>query len=137
MRQAVLMTAAAVCEETAWDWPACTPASTINIPQHHQQQLLHSLMHLIQSCVHSERSRFHPIKNPVSCFLIVLQVGIYQVLYLNRTPEDAYAPLAPKGPYMPFRDASCGIPTFNLQPIDCIRVRADHQEQPAPAAVLA
>lgn len=48
-------------------------------------------------------------------------VGIYQVLYLNRTPEDAYAPLAPKGPYMPFRDASCGIPTFNLQPIDCIR----------------
>lgn len=54
----------------------------------------------------------------------VLQVGIFQVLYLNRTPEDAYAPLAPKGPYMPFRDASCGIPTFNLQPIDCIRVRA-------------
>jgi cell division cycle 14 len=49
-------------------------------------------------------------------------VGIYQVLYLNRSPEDAYAPLAPKGPYMPFRDASCGIPTFNLQPIDCIRV---------------
>lgn len=49
-------------------------------------------------------------------------MGIFQVLYLDRSPEDAYAPLAPKGPYMPFRDASCGIPTFNLQPIDCIRV---------------
>ena len=55
---------------------------------------------------------------------IVLQVGIYQVLYLNRSPEEAYAPLAGKGPYIPFRDASCGIPTFNLQPIDCIRVGA-------------
>lgn len=54
---------------------------------------------------------------------VPLQVGIYQVLYLNRSPEEAYAPLAPKGPYMPFRDASCGIPTFNLQPIDCIKVR--------------
>lgn len=52
----------------------------------------------------------------------ILQVGIFQVLYLKRSPDDAYAPLAPKGPYMPFRDASCGIPTFNLQPIDCIRV---------------
>jgi hypothetical protein len=58
----------------------------------------------------------------VCVFLCPAQVGIYQVLYLNRSPEDAYAPLAPKGPYMPFRDASCGIPTFNLQPIDCIRV---------------
>lgn len=59
----------------------------------------------------------------------MLQVGIYQVLYLNRTPDEAYAPLAPKGPYMPFRDASCGIPTFNLQPIDCIRVRTSKWEQ--------
>lgn len=50
-------------------------------------------------------------------------MGIFQVLYLNRSPEDAYAPLAAAEPYMPFRDASCGIPTFNLQPIDCIRVR--------------
>ena len=52
-------------------------------------------------------------------------VGIFQVLYLNRTPEDAYAPLASQAPYMPFRDASCGIPTFNLQPIDCIRVSSN------------
>ncbi|WIA28379.1 hypothetical protein OEZ86_010925 [Tetradesmus obliquus] len=48
-------------------------------------------------------------------------VGIFQVLYLNRSPDDAYAPLASQAPYMPFRDASCGVPTFNLQPIDCIR----------------
>jgi hypothetical protein len=51
-----------------------------------------------------------------------VQVGIFQVLYLNRTPDEAYAPLAGQAPYMPFRDASCGVPTFNLQPIDCIRV---------------
>jgi hypothetical protein len=50
------------------------------------------------------------------------QVGIFQVLYLGRSPDEAHAPLAAQGPYMPFRDASCGIPTFNLQPIDCIRV---------------
>jgi len=64
----------------------------------------------------------------------VLQVGIYQVLYLNRNPEDAYAPLAPKGPYMPFRDASCGIPTFNLQPINCIRVRENRDSPTAATA---
>ncbi|KAF8072515.1 CDC14A [Scenedesmus sp. PABB004] len=48
-------------------------------------------------------------------------VGAFEVLYLNRSPEEAYAPLACQAPYMPFRDASCGVPTFNLQPIDCIR----------------
>eukprot|EP00775_Hariotina_reticulata_P004251 gene4251-4502_t len=48
-------------------------------------------------------------------------VGVFQALYLNRSPEEAYAPLAKQAPYIPFRDASCGPLTFNLQPIDCIR----------------
>lgn len=96
---------------------------TKNSCDQHQQQ--HCGVHV--SCTHAPR---HVCAGPP-----VLQVGIYQVLYLNRTPEDAYAPLAPKGPYMPFRDASCGIPTFNLQPIDCIRVRThDACMRPSTAA---
>eukprot|EP00879_Flechtneria_rotunda_P006044 GHRR01006357.1.p1 GENE.GHRR01006357.1~~GHRR01006357.1.p1 ORF type:complete len:659 (+),score=235.53 GHRR01006357.1:217-2193(+) len=55
-------------------------------------------------------------------------VGIFQVLYLNISPDEAYAPLACQAPYMPFRDASCGVPTFNLQPIDCIRGIAKARE---------
>jgi hypothetical protein len=50
-------------------------------------------------------------------------VGLYQVLYLNRTADVAYKPLAPFKPYVPFRDASCGVSTFHLTPYDVLRVR--------------
>lgn len=42
-------------------------------------------------------------------------MGAYQVLFLGVTPEQAWAPLQALKPFMPFRDASCGPPTFHLQ----------------------
>lgn len=32
-----------------------------------------------------------------------MQVGIYQVLFLNKTADDAYKPLLAYKPYVPFR----------------------------------
>ncbi|KAG2484766.1 hypothetical protein HYH03_016420 [Edaphochlamys debaryana] len=48
-------------------------------------------------------------------------VGIYQVIYLNRTADVAYKPLSVYKPFVPFRDASCGVSTFHLTVYDVIR----------------
>ncbi|KAL6759956.1 protein-tyrosine phosphatase-like protein, partial [Haematococcus lacustris] len=48
-------------------------------------------------------------------------IGIYQVVFLNRTAEEAYRPLQAFKPYMPFRDASCGVSTFHLTVWDVIK----------------
>ena len=62
--------------------------------------------------------------------MALLQVGVFQVLFLQRSAEDAYAPLQVLAPFVPFRDASCGTPTFHLSVLDCIRVRL-----PVPASL--
>jgi cell division cycle 14 len=48
--------------------------------------------------------------------------GAYQVLYLKKTPEEAYRPLISGGgpQYLPFRDASFGHCTYNLTLLDCL-----------------
>lgn len=46
-----------------------------------------------------------------------LQAGAFCVLLLGRPADEAYAPLAALEPFMPFRDASCGAPCFNLRVI--------------------
>lgn len=49
-------------------------------------------------------------------------IGAYAVLYLQRTPEEAYRPfLGIYPPFFPFRDASFGLSTFNLTVLDCLR----------------
>ncbi len=47
-------------------------------------------------------------------------VGIYSVLFLNLTPEQACAPLTAFQPYAGFRDASCGQPTWTLGVADAV-----------------
>ena len=41
-------------------------------------------------------------------------MGIYCVLHLGWMPEEAYAPLRPLEPFTGFRDASCGVPSYQL-----------------------
>jgi len=48
-------------------------------------------------------------------------VGIYQVIFLNRSAEEAFKPLQAYKPYVPFRDASCGVSTFHLTVFDVIK----------------
>lgn len=59
----------------------------------------------------------HPHKRANAAAL----VGIYSVLFLGRSPEEAYAPLQQLEPFAGFRDASCGMPTYQLGVIDAIR----------------
>ncbi|XP_053928915.1 dual specificity protein phosphatase CDC14A isoform X2 [Cuculus canorus] len=50
-------------------------------------------------------------------------VGAYAVIYLKKTPEEAYRTLlsGSNPPYLPFRDASFGNCTYNLTILDCLQ----------------
>ncbi|XP_051930339.1 dual specificity protein phosphatase CDC14AB isoform X3 [Hippocampus zosterae] len=49
-------------------------------------------------------------------------IGAYAVIYLKKTPEEAYRALVSgsNASYLPFRDASFGKCTFNLSVLDCL-----------------
>eukprot|EP00249_Psilotum_nudum_P021677 c28198_g1_i2 orf=1171-2874(-) len=49
-------------------------------------------------------------------------LGAYLVLFEGWDAEPAYAPLTDFEPYFPFRDPTCGISTYHLSVLDCIRV---------------
>jgi cell division cycle 14 len=48
-------------------------------------------------------------------------IGCWQVLYLQRTPDEAWAPLASYGRYAPFHDASPCACTYDVTVLDCLR----------------
>ncbi|XP_059425342.1 dual specificity protein phosphatase CDC14AB isoform X6 [Carassius carassius] len=50
-------------------------------------------------------------------------IGAYAVIYLKKTPEDAYRALisGSNASYLPFRDASFGNCTYNLTVLDCLQ----------------
>ncbi|XP_039928341.1 dual specificity protein phosphatase CDC14A isoform X1 [Hirundo rustica] len=50
-------------------------------------------------------------------------IGAYAVIYLKKTPEEAYRTLlsGSNPPYLPFRDASFGNCTYNLTILDCLQ----------------
>ncbi|XP_014427385.2 dual specificity protein phosphatase CDC14A isoform X1 [Pelodiscus sinensis] len=52
-----------------------------------------------------------------------LLIGSYVVIYLKKTPEEAYRALlsGSNPPYLPFRDASFGNCTYNLKILDCLQ----------------
>jgi len=52
-----------------------------------------------------------------SCVL----VGAYLILYRNFSVQDAYKLFVGHAPFLPYRDASCGISTFNLTVLDCLK----------------
>jgi len=49
-------------------------------------------------------------------------ISCYAVIYLKKTPEEAYRPLVggSNPPFLPFRDASFGTCTYNLTLLDCL-----------------
>ncbi|XP_058890715.1 dual specificity protein phosphatase CDC14AB-like isoform X6 [Acipenser ruthenus] len=49
-------------------------------------------------------------------------IGAYAVIYLKKTPEEAYRALVSgsNASYLPFRDASLGNCTYNLTVLDCL-----------------
>ncbi|XP_041133813.1 dual specificity protein phosphatase CDC14AB-like isoform X2 [Polyodon spathula] len=50
-------------------------------------------------------------------------IGAYAVIYLKKTPEEAYRALVSgsNASYLPFRDASFGNCTYNLTLLDCLQ----------------
>ncbi|XP_052274752.1 dual specificity protein phosphatase CDC14A-like isoform X4 [Dreissena polymorpha] len=51
-----------------------------------------------------------------------LLIASYAIIYLKKTPEEAYRPLVAGSnpPFLPFRDASFGACTYNLTLLDCL-----------------
>lgn len=50
-------------------------------------------------------------------------VGAYEIIFLKKTPEEAYRPLqaAASSPFLPFRDASFGLSSYNLTVLDVLQ----------------
>ena len=55
-------------------------------------------------------------------FLFYKNICVFQIIYLKKTPEEAYKPLvggnSPQ--FIPFRDATYGISTYHLTLLDCL-----------------
>ncbi|BBN20019.1 hypothetical protein Mp_8g15730 [Marchantia polymorpha subsp. ruderalis] len=51
-------------------------------------------------------------------------LGTYLVLFAGVEPEVAYGPLSMFEPYVHFRDPTCGVSTYHLTVLDCIRAVA-------------
>ncbi|XP_063224215.1 dual specificity protein phosphatase CDC14AB-like [Bacillus rossius redtenbacheri] len=49
-------------------------------------------------------------------------IASYAIIYLKRTPEEAYRPLigSTSPPFLPFRDASVGISVYHITLLDCL-----------------
>jgi len=58
-----------------------------------------------------------------------MQLGIFQVVYLGASADEAYQRVQSLQPFTPFRDASCGPPSFNLTVLHCIQVIACHMQE--------
>lgn len=48
-------------------------------------------------------------------------IGMYQVLCMDRSATEAYKTVAHLQPFVPFRDPTCGVSTFHLTVLDCLR----------------
>jgi len=48
-------------------------------------------------------------------------MGCFQVIYMGKTPGDAYSCLQRMEPFLPFRDASMGPCTYNLTVLHCLQ----------------
>ncbi|KAH7291860.1 hypothetical protein KP509_29G038800 [Ceratopteris richardii] len=68
--------------------------------------------HCVCFCSSSE-----PKKKPNAAVLL----GAYLVLCEGWDAETAYNPLSEFEPFLPFRDPTCGISTYHLSVLDCIR----------------
>lgn len=60
-----------------------------------------------------------PQKRVNAAFLI----GSYAIIYLKKTPEQAYKPLVggSNPPFLPFRDASYGVSVYHINLMDCLQ----------------
>lgn len=83
----------------------------------------HKLNRKLKSVAHAKKKIVHYTtmdnkKRANAAFLI----AAYSVIYLNRSPEDAYRPLVggTNPPLLAFRDAAFGPSTFNLTLLDCL-----------------
>lgn len=94
-----------------------------NMPLHTAQWLL-SLFSPVYThlCIH-----------PLTSCEMHVQVGVFQVVHLGASAEQAYQRVQPLQPFVPFRDASCGPPSFNLSVQHCIQVK--HQPYPYSACM--
>eukprot|EP00050_Salpingoeca_kvevrii_P007288 m.295132 g.295132 ORF g.295132 m.295132 type:complete len:457 (-) comp13118_c0_seq1:240-1610(-) len=77
--------------------------------------ILASPTHKHKKIVHY--TSYDSFKRPNAVFLM----SAFAVLYLGKTPEEAWAPLADFPALVPFRDAAHGMCSYKLFVIDCLR----------------
>lgn len=100
--------------------PFCADFGPCNLG--HAWRFCQTVNHLLNQCGPRGQPVYllvgpHPHKRANAAAL----VGIHSVIYLGKRAEEAYAPLRPLEPFIGFRDASCGVPTFTLGVADVIR----------------
>lgn len=100
--------------------PFCADFGPCNLG--HTWRFCQRVSHLLRECVARKIPLYllvgpHPHKRANAAVLI----GVYSVIYLNKQAEEAYAQLRILEPFVRFRDASCGVPTFTLGVDDIIR----------------
>ena len=100
--------------------PFCADFGPCNLG--HAWRFCQTVNHLLHQCGPRGQPVYllvgpHPHKRANAAAL----VGIHSVIYLGKRAEEAYAPLRPLEPFVGFRDASCGVPTFTLGVADVIR----------------
>ncbi|GAB1288049.1 Dual specificity protein phosphatase CDC14A [Apodemus speciosus] len=96
------------------------PKSTINIHYFSiDEELVYEKSYSLSRKKIVHYTSFDQRKRANAAFLI----GAYAVIYLKKTPEEAYRALlsGSNPPYLPFRDASFGNCTYNLTVLDCLQ----------------
>ena len=71
-------------------------------------------------------ARLHVCSSGLLTLADFLQVGLYQVLLMDRSPEAAYQAVKGLAPFAPFRDASCGQSCFDLTVLHCLQASIQH-----------
>ena len=100
--------------------PFCADFGPCNLA--HTYRFCQRVQQLLQQGEEAQKSVYllvgpHPHKRANAAALM----GIYSVIYLDRTPQDAYAPLRCLEPWTGFRDASCGVPAYLLNVPDVVK----------------
>eukprot|EP00899_Mesostigma_viride_P011663 jgi/Mesvir1/20498/Mv12384-RA.1 len=80
------------------------------------------LRHILKDTAAEGKKVFHITSgDPHKLANSAVLMGLYQVICEKMSADDAYKPLAKYGPYVPFRDPSCGVSTHHLTVLDCLK----------------
>ncbi|GMH39216.1 hypothetical protein BSKO_07114 [Bryopsis sp. KO-2023] len=100
--------------------PFCADFGPLNLGQTYR--FCHKLRQLLQIAKRQhQKVFFYCSSNEHFKANAAVLAGAFQIIYLDRSAEEAYKPLRQYEPYPAFRDASCLPPTFILTVFHCLQ----------------